>query len=109
MSVDSTSIDSTAMVSPECELGSGVRIGPQVIVEPGVVVGDGCSIAARAILKRGLRLVLLVQAGPPMTKEVDSAICCSVPATAFSLSRASTRRYASWMTRFTSKRAGSSR
>ena len=56
MSVDSTAIDSTAMVSPECELGSGVRIGPQVIVEPGVVVGDGCSIAAGAILKRGLRL-----------------------------------------------------
>ena len=49
------------MVSPDSELGSGVHVGPYVIVEPGVIAGDGCYIAARAVLKKGLRLGLEVR------------------------------------------------
>ena len=50
------SVHSTAIVSPDSEIGSRIEIGPHVIVEPGVVVGDGCWIGAHAVLKRGLRL-----------------------------------------------------
>lgn len=50
------SIDPTAKVSPDAELGSGIEIGPYAVVEPGVIVGDGCRIEAHAVLKTGLRL-----------------------------------------------------
>ncbi len=43
-------------MSPDCELGSGVQVGPYAIVEPGVVVENGCRIAAHVVLKKGLRL-----------------------------------------------------
>lgn len=50
------SIDPTAKVSSESEIGFGVQIGPHTVVEPGVMIGDGCRIAANVVLKRGLRL-----------------------------------------------------
>lgn len=50
------SIDPTAKISTNAELGSDVDIGPYAVVEPDVVIGQGCRIRAHAVLKRGLRL-----------------------------------------------------
>lgn len=42
-----------ALVSPQAELGKGVTIGPFTIIEPDVIVGDGCTLAARVTVKSG--------------------------------------------------------
>ena len=44
-------IHPTAIVNSEAELGRDVVIGPFCIVEAGVVIGDGCKLEARAIVK----------------------------------------------------------
>ncbi len=44
------SIHPTAIVSPEAVLGENVEIGPYVIVEAGVSIGDGCVLQARSVL-----------------------------------------------------------
>ena len=45
-----------AVVSPQAQIGSDVRIGPFAIVEDDVVIGDGCQIAGQAVIKRGTQL-----------------------------------------------------
>jgi UDP-N-acetylglucosamine acyltransferase len=50
------SIHSTAVISPDAELGQDVCIGPYSIVEPGVVIGDGCTLESYVAVKRGTTL-----------------------------------------------------
>ncbi|HEY2883177.1 MAG TPA: acyl-ACP--UDP-N-acetylglucosamine O-acyltransferase [Pirellulales bacterium] len=45
-----------AVVSPQAQIGSDVRIGPFAIVEDDVVVGDGCQLAGHSVIKNGSRL-----------------------------------------------------
>lgn len=42
----------TALIDREARLGVGVSVGPFAIIGPGVIVGDHCEVAARAILER---------------------------------------------------------
>jgi UDP-N-acetylglucosamine acyltransferase len=46
------SIHPSALVSPRARLGQGVVIGPFVVVEDDVVIGDGCEIRTHAVIKR---------------------------------------------------------
>ena len=50
------SIHPLAVVSPHAELGTNVRIGPFCVVEPGVVLGDGCHLSGRVTVKSGTQL-----------------------------------------------------
>ncbi|WP_442482135.1 acyl-ACP--UDP-N-acetylglucosamine O-acyltransferase [Aeoliella sp. SH292] len=45
-----------AEVSPSAKLGTDVNIGPFVVVEDGVEVGDRCTLLARSTVKRGTTL-----------------------------------------------------
>jgi UDP-N-acetylglucosamine acyltransferase len=45
-----------AVVSPAAVLGHDVRIGPFSIVGEGAVIGDGCQLASRVVVKQGTRL-----------------------------------------------------
>src|SRR5690349_22592545 len=56
-------IHSTAIISPEAELGSDVEVGPFAIIGENCVVGDGCVIAARATLERNVTLAANVKVG----------------------------------------------
>lgn len=56
-------IHSTAIVSPEAEIGSDVEIGPYAIIGENCVVGDGCVIAPRATLERNVTLASNVKVG----------------------------------------------
>jgi len=44
-------IHATAVVDPRAELGRDVVVGPWCIVEGGAVIGDGCRLAARSMVK----------------------------------------------------------
>jgi UDP-N-acetylglucosamine acyltransferase len=44
-------IHATALVDPRAELGRDVVVGPWCIVEAGAILGDGCRLASRAIVK----------------------------------------------------------
>ena len=44
---------SSALLSPEAEIGEGVEVGPFAIVEAGARVGDGCTIEGSAQIRRG--------------------------------------------------------
>lgn len=46
----------TAVVSPEASIGPDVDIGPFTVVEDGVEIGSGSRIGAQVVLKTGLRL-----------------------------------------------------
>jgi len=46
-----TQIHSTALVDQRAELGHNVTVGPFCIVEEGAVLGDGCTLEARAIVR----------------------------------------------------------
>jgi UDP-N-acetylglucosamine acyltransferase len=46
----------TAVIDPGARLGPDVQIGPYVVIEADVEVGDGSRILAHAVLKTGLRL-----------------------------------------------------
>jgi len=46
-------IHKTAIISPASRIGSDVKVGPNTIVEGGVVIGDGCEIASNALLAEG--------------------------------------------------------
>jgi len=46
-------VHSTAIISPEATLASGVRIGPYAVIEAGVSLGSHCEIGAHAVIKRG--------------------------------------------------------
>ena len=56
-------IHSTAIISPEAEIGSDVEIGPFAIVGENCVVGDGCVVSPRAILERNVTLAANVKVG----------------------------------------------
>lgn len=56
-------IHSTAIISPEAEIGSDVEIGPFAIIGENCVVGDGCVIAPRATLERNVTLATNVKVG----------------------------------------------
>jgi UDP-N-acetylglucosamine acyltransferase len=47
------SIHPAAVVSPHAEIGTNVRIGPFCVIEPGVVLGDGCHLVGRVSVKSG--------------------------------------------------------
>lgn len=49
-------IHPTAIVSPQAEIGHGVRIGPFCVVEADVHMGDGCVMAARSTVKSAVSL-----------------------------------------------------
>jgi UDP-N-acetylglucosamine acyltransferase len=57
-------IHSTAIVSPEAELGEDVSVGPSAIIGPHVTVGDGCEIGAHAILEKYVRMGARCRVGP---------------------------------------------
>jgi UDP-N-acetylglucosamine acyltransferase len=46
-----TKIHSTALVDPGAQLGCNVQVGPFCLVEDGVVVGDGCHLESRVIVR----------------------------------------------------------
>ncbi|MEX1139442.1 MAG: acyl-ACP--UDP-N-acetylglucosamine O-acyltransferase [Bacteroidota bacterium] len=52
----SSTIDSRAAVSSKAQLGAGVSIGPFAVIEDDVVVGEGTSIGANAMLYSGARI-----------------------------------------------------
>jgi UDP-N-acetylglucosamine acyltransferase len=56
-------IHSTAIISPDAELGSDVEVGPFAIIGENCVVGDGCVIAPRATLERNVTLGANVKVG----------------------------------------------
>lgn len=45
-----------AIVSPDAKLGTGTSVGPFCIIEPDVVVGQDCTLAARVTIKSGTTL-----------------------------------------------------
>jgi UDP-N-acetylglucosamine acyltransferase len=47
-----TAIHHTACVHPNAEFGTDVHVGPYAVIEEDVVVEDGSSIAAHAVIKR---------------------------------------------------------
>ncbi|MEZ4653969.1 MAG: UDP-3-O-(3-hydroxymyristoyl)glucosamine N-acyltransferase [Candidatus Eisenbacteria bacterium] len=57
-----TGIDPSAIVSPNAQLGEGLAIGPHVVIEDGVHIGDGtvlmagCYVGPRSRIGRGCRL-----------------------------------------------------
>jgi UDP-N-acetylglucosamine acyltransferase len=56
-------IHSTAIISPEAEIGSDVEIGPYAIVGENCVIGNGCVISPRATLERNVTLATNVKVG----------------------------------------------
>lgn len=51
-----TGIHPTALIDGGARIGNNVQIGPFCVVEDDVVIEEGCTIAARAIIKSGTRL-----------------------------------------------------
>ena len=47
-----TKIHETALVDGSAELGDGVVVGPHVVVESDVVIGDGCELMTGAVVRR---------------------------------------------------------
>lgn len=45
-----------SLISPEAQIGQGVKIGPFCVIEPDVVVGDRCRLESRVVLRSGVRL-----------------------------------------------------
>lgn len=59
----SARIHSTAIVSKDAQLGSGVEVGPYAIIGEGCVIGDECVIGARTTLERNVILASNVRVG----------------------------------------------
>lgn len=59
----SARIHSSALISPDAELGANVEIGPFAIVGEGCVIADDCYIGPRAILERNVLLAPRVRVG----------------------------------------------
>ena len=51
-----SAIHSTAVIAPTAELGAGVSVGPYVVIEDDVIIGDNCRIDAHAVIRRYTRL-----------------------------------------------------
>ncbi len=45
-------IHPTAIVDPGARLAADIRVGPCVVIEKDVTIGDGCEIAAHSVIKR---------------------------------------------------------
>ncbi len=45
-----------AIVSPEAQLGPGVKVGPFCVIESDVVIGERCQLASHVIVKDGTRI-----------------------------------------------------
>src|SRR5689334_25095393 len=56
-------IHSSAIISPEAELGADVAVGPYAIIGDNCVVGDGCVVSPRATLERNVLLGHNVKVG----------------------------------------------
>ncbi len=52
----SNSIHPTAIISEQAQLGDNNTIGPYVVIEDDVVIGNGNSVLTGAVLKHGLRM-----------------------------------------------------
>lgn len=46
------SIHPTAVVSPRARIASDARVGPYVVIEDDVVIGEGCEIASHVVVKQ---------------------------------------------------------
>ena len=46
------SIHPTAIVSPRAEIALDTLVGPYVVIEDGVLIGEGCEIASHAVIKQ---------------------------------------------------------
>ncbi len=46
-------LHSTAIIHPSAKLGANVSVGPYAIIEEGVEIGEGCKIAAHAMVRKG--------------------------------------------------------
>lgn len=51
-----TKIHPTALISTRAQLGNGVEVGPFVVIEDDVVIGDDCTVLARASIKKNTTL-----------------------------------------------------
>jgi UDP-N-acetylglucosamine acyltransferase len=51
-----SAIHPTALVHPGAKLGADVTVGPYAVIEEDVIIGDGCGIAAHAVIKRYTRM-----------------------------------------------------
>ncbi len=49
-------IHSTAIISPDADLGDNIKIGPFSIIEENVVIGDDCELAANAQVRKGSKI-----------------------------------------------------
>ena len=56
-------IHSTAIVSPNAQLGERVEVGPFAIIGDGCEIGDDCHIHARATLEQDVKLGTAVKVG----------------------------------------------
>ena len=50
------SIHSTAVVDSRSQVADDVQVGPFCVIEPGAVIGAGCRLEARAVVKSGVSL-----------------------------------------------------
>ncbi|SVE42760.1 uncharacterized protein METZ01_LOCUS495614, partial [marine metagenome] len=47
-----TEVHPTAIIDPDAELGTGVRVGPWAIVGPRVRIGDGTKVGPRVLIEK---------------------------------------------------------
>jgi UDP-N-acetylglucosamine acyltransferase len=52
----STTVHSTAIVSPKAQLGDNVVVGPFAVIEDDVVIGSGTNIASHVLVANGARI-----------------------------------------------------
>lgn len=76
--VSNVTIDPTAVVCANAQIGEGTKIGAYAIVEDNTVLGKECTIASHAIIRSGARLgdgvkvdSFAVIAGPPQDIKFD--------------------------------------
>ena len=58
-------VHSSAVVATDVKIGLGTRVGPGVVLEEGVIVGNNCNLMARTVVHAGTQLGnhVVVQAG----------------------------------------------
>jgi len=59
-----TEIHETAMIHPQALLDIGVKIGPYVIIEEDVEIGEGTTVEAYSIIRSGTRIGKFCKIGP---------------------------------------------
>lgn len=53
---DESQIHPSAIISATAKLGDRVRVGPGVVIEEGVLIGNECELAARVVIHAGTRI-----------------------------------------------------